>query len=173
MVRYLPILLGTCLAIVSGLIGAVGVRALAHHEKVAAAPTVMTFSQFMKKRPDDTYHFQITNLRPGRSVYPDPVKANGEWENVYVCLFSKNTQRLGKNYTSIIAEFEGVESIEELSKLLAGGKLDAYYWPSRQSLPTSIYNRMAQKHRSMQFKNCLHVKCGGPPPSPDFGNSCT
>lgn len=172
MVRYLPFLLGTCLAIVSGLIGAVGVRALAHHEKVSVAPTVMTFNEFVEKRPEDTYRFELTNLRAGVSVYPNPIRPNGEWEKVYVCLFSRNTRRLGKNYISVIAEIEGVSNVEELSKLLESGTLDVYHWPAKQSLPKDVYNRMAQKYRSMQFKKCLHVVSGGPPPSPDFGNSC-
>jgi len=172
MVRYLPILLGTCLAIVSGLIGAVGVRALAFHEKVSAAPVVMTFEEFTTDRPDDAYHYQLTNLRAGTNVYPDPVLPDGEWEKVYVCLFPRETRWLGKNYISIIAEIEGVKGVDELAEYLKDGKINAYHWPTKQDLPKQVYDRMAQKYRSMQFKKCVHVESGGPPPSPEFGNNC-
>lgn len=173
MVRYLPILLGACIATVSGLIGAVGVRALAHHEKVSVAPTVMTFRQFINERPENTYHYELTNLRAGTSVYPNPIKPDGEWEKVYVCLFSADTRRLGNNYTSIIAEIDGVSGINELAAFLQSGNLDAYYWPERQQdLPNDIYNRMARKYSGMNFKECVHIEAGGPEPSPDFGNSC-
>lgn len=172
MVRYLPILLGACVAIVSGLIGAVGVRSLAQHERLSADPTTMTFRQFATQRPDDTYHFELTNLSYGASVYPNPMRPDGEWEKVYVCLFSRDTKRLGKNYISVIAEIDGVKGTDELSALLEDGKLDVYFWPRRQGLPKSVYNRMAQRYRGMQFNRCLHVESGGPPPNADFGNGC-
>ncbi|QEG20895.1 hypothetical protein [Mariniblastus fucicola] len=172
MVRYLPILLGACVAIVSGLIGAVGVRALAHYEKVSAPAVEMTFDEFARKRLADTSHYKLTNIRHGASVYPEPTRKDGEWEKVYVCLFSNETTRLGKNYISIIAEIDGVSGTEELAKLLQAGELEIYYWPNKQGLPQGVYNRMAQKYRGMDFDRCLHCESGGPPPSPDFGNSC-
>lgn len=172
MVRFLPLLLGTCVAIVSGLIGAVGVRALAHHEKISVAPTEMTYYQFVTSRPADTHHFEVSNLRAGTSVYPTPIKPDGEWEEVYVCLFSKDTQWLRNNYTSIIAKIKGVSGTEELAAFLKEGKLDAYYWPDQQDLPYEIYNRMAQNYSGMHFKECIYVEAGGPKPSPDFGNNC-
>ncbi len=172
MVRYLPILLGTCVAIVSGLIGAVGVRALAHHEKVSAQPVVMTFDEFVTSRPKDTYHFKLTDIRHGASVYPESTRDDGKWEKVYVCLFSNQTTRLRKNYISVIIELDGVEGPEELATLLDKGELDVYYWPNKQGLPRDVYNRMALKYRGMHFNRCLHCESGGPKPSPDFGNSC-
>ena len=173
MFRFLPILLGICVAIVSGLIGAVGMRSLAHYEKVSATPTEMTFEQFNENQPEDICHYKLIDLRCGSNVYPEPIQPDGEWEKVYVCMFSNKTHSLGKNYNSIIAEIDGIKGIKELAEFLQGGSLDAHFWPNEQSLPDSVYNRMAQKYRGMRFDKCLHVQAGGPPPSPSFGNTCT
>lgn len=172
MFRFLPILLGICVAVVSGLIGAVGMRSVAHYEKFTADPTVMTFEQFTEEQPEDFCHYKLIDLRCGSNVYPEPVKPDGEWEKVYVCMFSGQTKSLGKSYHSIIAEIDGIKGIKELAEYLQDGSLDAHFWPSNQSLPDSVYNRMAQKYRSMQFDQCLHVAAGGTPPSPTFGNNC-
>lgn len=172
MVRYLPILLGACLAIISGLIAAVGVSALAQYEIVAADPIEMTFDQFYEGRPDDVFRYRLTEIQHGASVYPEPVRDDGEWEDAYVCLFPKRMKRLGKSYSSIIVKVKGVKSAEELASKLEGGSLEVFYWPDKQDLPTGVYNRMAKKYRGMQFQKCLHCEAGGPPPSPDFGNSC-
>ncbi len=172
MIRFLLIIIAVCMAIVSGLIAVVGVNSLAYHEKVTAAPVVMTFDEFETSRPEDTCHFQLVDLRHGSSVYPEPVRKDGEWEKVYVCMFSNQTTHLGKNYTSIIAEVDGVKGSAELAKFLDAGQLDVLYSPNHQDLPESVYNRMASKYRGMRFDSCLHVKTGGPPPSPGFGNFC-
>lgn len=172
MVRYLPILLGTCLAIISGLIAAVGVRALSQYEIVAADPLEMTFDEFYQSRPDDVFRYRLTEIQHGSSVYPQPVREDGDWEDAYICLFPKRMKRLGKSYASIIVKVKGVKSSTELAEKLKDGSLEVFYWPTKQDLPKGVYNRMAQKYRGMQFQKCLHCEAGGPPPSPEFGNSC-
>ena len=172
MVRYLPILLAGCVAIISGLIGAVGLRALGEYEKLSVEPMEMTLVEFASDQPDDKFRFRLTDLQHGASVYPEPAADDGEWQQVYVCLFPKNLKRLPKNYASVIVKFDGVKGKDELAKLLEDGELDVFYWPQKQKLPESVYNRMAKKYRGMLFDQCLHCETGGQPPSPDFGNSC-
>jgi len=172
MIRHLPILLGICVAIVSGLIGVVGVHALAHYELVSAPPMVMTFDQFATSRPKDTYHYTLTNFCRGTDAYPSSVDEAGQWEKVRVCLFSDRGIRQNANYISTIVEIEGVKGPKELATLFEKGELNVYFWPNKQQLPTDVYNRMASKYRGMLFDKCLHCESGGPVPSPDFGNCC-
>ena len=172
MVRYLPILFGACLAIISGLIAAVGVRALAQYERVAADPIEMTFDEFFEGRPDEVFRYRLTDIQHGASVYPEPVREDGNWEDVYLCLFPKRMKRLSNSYSSIIVKMQGVRGSKELAAKLEDGSLEVFFWPEKQNLPDGIYNRMAKKYRGMQFQKCLHCEAGGPPPSPDYGNSC-
>jgi len=172
MVRILPILLAACVAIISGLIGAVGLRALSEYERLSVEPLQMTLEEFSKDQPEDAFRFRLTELQHGASVYPHPAVEDGQWKEVFVCLFSKNMKRLGQNYTSVIVKFDGVKGAEELGKLLEDGELEVFYWPEKQKMPDSVYNRMAKKYRGMLFDQCLHCETGGAPPSPDFGNSC-
>ena len=172
MVRVLPILLAVCTGVISALIGAVGLRALAEYEKLSVEPMEMTLEQFASDQPEDKFRFHLTDLQHGASVYPEPAVDDGQWEQVYVCLFPKNLKRLGKNYASVIVKFEGVKGSEDLAKLLDDGELDVFYWPQKQSMPDGVRNRMATKYRGMLFEHRLHCETGGQPPSPDFGNSC-
>ena len=172
MLRCLPVLLAACVAIISGLIGAVGLRALAEYETLSVEPHPMTLEQFASDRPEDKYRFHLTDLQHGASVYPEPVRDDGSWETVYVCLFPKRMKRLGVNYASVIVKFDGVKGSEQLGELLNDGELNVFYWPEKQTLPDDVYNRMAKKYRGMLFEQCIHCETGGEPPSQDFGNSC-
>jgi hypothetical protein len=172
LIRYLPVLFAACIAIISGLIGAVGLRALAEYEKLSVDPTEMTLEKFFNDRPEDKFRFLLTDLQHGASVYPDPVADDGDWKQVYVCLFPKNVKRLGKNYASVIVKIDDVKSADELSKMLEDGQLDVFFWSHKQHLPDSVSNRMANKYSGMRFEHCLFCEAHAQPPSPDYGNSC-
>ena len=150
----------------------VGMRELSLYEQKSAPPVDISIENFVHSRPQNVNHFKLKDIRPGANVYPAPVRKDGEWEKVYVCLFSKNTYRLPKNYFSVIVELDGVNGREQLGELLSRGELEVYYWPDDQELPSEVYNRMAFKYRGMHFARCLLCKSGGPPPSPDYGNNC-
>jgi len=172
MTRILPILIGLCFAIISGLIAAAGVFALADYEKVAADPLEMTFAEFFDQRPEDVFRYQLTDVQHAAKIFPEPALEDGQWENVYVCLFPQSMKRLGGSYTSIIVKVEGVKGSAELTEMLEDGSLEVYYWPEKQNLPADLYHRMAKGFLGMQFQDCLHCEAGAPTPSPDFGNSC-
>ena len=173
MARFLPILIGACFAIISGLIAAVGVVALTDYEKVAADPLEMGFAEFFQQQHDqEVCRYRLTDVQHGASVYPQPQRDDGQWENVYVCLFPQSMTQLSGTYESIIVKFEGVKSSAELSELLQDGSLEVYYWAEKQELPDDVHNRIAKSYRGMQLQDCLHCEAVTVPPSPDFGNSC-
>ena len=170
MLRYLPLLAGVCLAVISGLVTIVGVCALADYEQVAADPLDMTYESFVNDRPDDVFRYRLTDIQHGATVYPEPILEDGQWEEVYVCLFPIETKKLSRDYSSIIVKFTGIKGSADLTERLKDDSLELYYWPEKQSLPKAVYDRMALNYRGMQFDRCLHCEAGAPTPSPDLGN---
>jgi len=118
------------------------------------------------------FRYQLTDVQHAAKIFPEPALEDGQWENVYVCLFPQSMKRLGGSYTSIIVKVEGVKGSAELTEMLEDGSLEVYYWPEKQNLPADLYHRMAKGFLGMQFQDCLHCEAGAPTPSPDFGNSC-
>jgi len=172
MLRFLPIILGGCVAVVSGLIAAIGILALADYERLTAEPFEISCKNFLKVVPRDTYRFRLTDWKHGKSVYPDPVAEDGQWESVYICLFPKQLKKLRNNYSAIVVRMEGVNGTERLEEILDSGDIDVYYAPDKQGFETGLYSRISQKYRSMTFEDCVQVHCGGPAPSNRFGNMC-
>ena len=172
MLRFLPIILGGCVAIVSALIAAIGILALADYERLSDEPFEISCKNMLTLIPNETFRFRLKDWNYGKSVYPVPVRDDGQWESVYVCLFPKQIKRLHRNYAAVVVRMDGVRGAEELKEIFASGKLDVYYKPTDQEFDPNLYSRMAQKYRSMSFTHCVQVHCGGPPPSDQFGRLC-
>lgn len=172
MLRFLPIILGGCVAIVSALIAAIGILALADYERLSAEPFEISCKNMLTMVPNETYRFRLTDWKHGKNVYPVPVRDDGEWESVYVCLFPKELKKLRNNYSAVVVRMDGVTGTKELKELFSTGELDVFYKPAKQEIETNLYSRMAQKYRSMTFEDCVQVHCGGPPPSDQFGRMC-
>ncbi len=172
MLRYLPIILGGCVAVVSVLIATIGILALADYEQLTAEPLEVSSENLLEMVPEDTYRFRVTDWNHGKRVYPAPVADEGEWKSVYVCLFPKRLKKLRDNYAAVVVRIEGCSGTGQLKNILESGELEVYYDPLKQSFGEGLYSRMAQKYRSMRFEDCVLVHCGGPEPSDRFGKSC-
>jgi hypothetical protein len=184
MVRFLPIILAACVAIVSGLIGAVGVRALAIYEKLSKPPVPISCKDLLNELPEEVYHFQLTDWSRGRKVFPvyatiDPNEKDvgsvstqkREWEGVRVCFFPKG-QRLRNSYSAVILLINNIHSEEELDAFLSTQPVNFYCLPDKQHIGASLHSKIARKYISMNFKSCVLGEIGGEPHSDGFGKTC-
>ena len=169
--RVIVILLCLCSTVVCAFLAYMAFQTDDGDQIENQSPAEISCSDLLERIPKGLHRLTLTDFTPGPEFVSYDDDQNGEWERVFVPLFSVPLKELKQNYRAAIVCIADVTNEEQLNEKIDAGNLVAEYWYSSQSLDSRTYNQMAEHYNSMNFDRSIILYAGYPPSKGIFGDT--
>jgi hypothetical protein len=171
MVRFIPIILCILLALVSGIVLALGFQALEQNARLLDHPAEFTCKALLEEPPSQTQQIEFSKFRVSPRAATLDFDGDGKWDEVYVCAFPTTKRVPKKNYYAAIINVGNVTNQQELDAVFEKNSepKEMFFWHNKQALSDHAHGELAMKYKSMNFSRCVTLHANYPPPTDDMG----
>jgi len=171
MARKFIILLSLCCAVLCAIVGFLSQKVDGQADKRESERVVTSCKDFLAGQRIEAARVMLTEFVPGKYLCELDQNLDEQCDEIVAPLFPDNVKRMKYGYKAAIVCFKNVKSKEEFKELVADGKLDADFWPSRQELNPIAYSELAQKYKNLDFENSAVLHYGFESSKPVLGEA--